>query len=184
MVDRAREQLSAGSRDDAVAEFDRAAAVAPGELTGRWRGRGVPTGSRLDGLLEAYGWYGKEFLDQDTVHPLLFPDRDGRPRPVDPALAPVGLLVRHPALFRTAIARTMFAGVLPLRRTRRPVARVRTVEHRGVATAAIVYDALPVVDVLRRVDAGTLIGWMDLRGLPEPFLFLLERDPGAGQPAR
>jgi Domain of unknown function (DUF4334) len=40
----------------------------------------------------------------------------------------------------------------------------------------MVYDTLPIVDVFRRVDADTLLGLMDLRGLPEPFLFLLERD--------
>ena len=47
-------------------------------MLGRWRGSGLPTGSPLDGLLEAYGWYGKEFLDAETVHPLLFGDRAGR----------------------------------------------------------------------------------------------------------
>jgi hypothetical protein len=52
---------------------------------------------------------------------------------------------------------------------------VRPVEHRGVVTAAVVYDALPIVDVLRRVDAGTLLGVMDCRGVPEPFVFVLTR---------
>ena len=64
-------------------------------MVGRWRGSGLPTGSPLDGLLESYGWYGKEFVDAETVHPLLFRDRAGRPRPVDPALLPVGLLRDH-----------------------------------------------------------------------------------------
>ena len=58
-------------------------------MLGRWRGSGLLTGSPLDGLLEAYGWYGKEFLDDETVHPLLFTDRSGRPRPVDPSLLPI-----------------------------------------------------------------------------------------------
>jgi hypothetical protein len=160
----------------ALARFDAGAPVPLEELPGRWRGRGLPSGSRLDGLLEAYGWYGKEFLDPETVHPLLFRDRAGRPFPVDPALAPVGLLVRRPGLFRTPMARRAFVAVAPLRRTSRPAARARMVEHRGVVTAAMVYDALPIVDVFRRVDGDTLLGLMDLRGLPEPFFFLLERD--------
>ena len=96
---------------DALARFDAGAPVRLAELTGRWCGRGLPTGSRLDGLLEAHGWYGKEILDPESVHPLLFRARAGRPFPVDPGLAPVGLLVRHPELFRTPGARLAFAAV-------------------------------------------------------------------------
>ena len=181
MADWLREHQAGTTADEAVAFFDRCPPVEPAALPGRWRGRGLPTGSRLDGLLEAYGWYGKEFVDADTVQPLLFRDRRGAPRPLDPALAPVRLLVGHGELFRTPVARAAFAVLAPLRRARRPVARVRTVEHRGVATAAVVYDALPVVDVLRRVEVDTLLGWMDLRGLDEPFFFLLDRE---AQPPR
>jgi hypothetical protein len=162
--------------DEALARFDAGAPVASEELRGRWRGSGFPTGHPFDGLLEAYGWYGKEVVDPETVHPLLFRDRAGRPVPVDPAHAPVGLLVRFPALFRTPVARLAFAAVAPLRRTRRPAARIRSVEHRGVVTAAMVYDMLPTVDVFRRTDPDTLLGLMDLRGMEKPFFFLLERD--------
>ena len=145
-------------------------------MIGRWRGSGLPTGSPLDGLLEGYGWYGKEFLDAETVHPLLFRDRTGRPRPVDPALVPVGLLRDHAGLAHARVARGAFGRVRPLLYTDKPKARLRTVEYRGVATAAMVYDALPIIDVFRRVDADTLLGLMDLRGLPQPFSFLLRRD--------
>ena len=43
-------------------------------MFGRWRGRGLHTNHPLDGLLETFGWYGKEFVDAETVHPLLFLD--------------------------------------------------------------------------------------------------------------
>src|SRR4051794_16985865 len=161
---------------DALACFDRCAQVEPGELPGRWRGSGLPTGHPFDGLLEAYGWYGKEVVDAETVHPLLFRDRRGRPRAVDPAHAPLGVLRRAPGLARTSVARAGFGVVRPLRTTRRPAARVRAVEFRGVVSAALVYDRLPIVDVLRRVSAGTLLGLMDMRGVPTPFLFVLRRD--------
>ena len=46
----------------------------------------------------------------------------------------------------------------------------------GVATAAMVYDTLPIIDVFRRVTADRVLGLMDLRGLTEPFFFLLDRD--------
>ena len=76
----------------------------------------------------------------------------------------------------SGLARQAFGGVRPLMYTDKPKARLRTVEHRGVATAAMVYDALPIIDVFRRVDPATLLGLMDMRGLPQPFFFVLERD--------
>jgi hypothetical protein len=161
---------------DALACFDRCAPVEPGAVTGRWRGSGLPTGHPFDGLLVDYGWYAKETHDAETVHPLLFRHRRGRPRPVDPALAPLAVLRRAPGLARTTLARTGFAVVRPLRTTRRPAARVRAVEFRGVVSAALVYDRLPIVDVLRRVEPGTLLGLMDLRGVAQPFFFVLRRD--------
>ena len=160
---------------DVLAFADRLPGVAVGELVGRWHGAELPTGSPLDGLLSAHHWWGKEVLDVDTVHPLLFPDRAGRPRPVDPAPAPLTVLRRAPALATGRPARLAFAAVRPLLTTRRPTARVRPIVHRGVPTAALVYDRLPVVDAFRRVGPDLLLGLMDMRGLPDPFAFLLER---------
>src|SRR4051794_80539 len=148
-------------------------------MTGRWTGRGLPTGHPFDGLLEAYGWYGKEIVDAETVHPLLFRDRAGVPRPVDPAHAPVRLLARAAFLARTPLARLGFAAVRPLRTTRRPAARLRLPGHPRGTTAAIVYARLPVIDVSRRVSADELLGVMDLRGVDEPYFFVLSRDPAA-----
>ena len=164
---------------EALEFFDGLPAVLPGDLTGRWRGSGLPTGSPLDGLLEAHGWYGKEFVDAETAHPLLFRDATGRPRPVDPAFAPLGLLLARPGLAHTRAARAAFRVVRPLRYTRHPRARLRLMQHRGVGTAALVYDALPVIDVFRRVSDEVLLGAMDLRGLQQPFFFLLFRE-GSG----
>ena len=161
---------------DALAFFDRLPAVEPDAVVGRWRGAELPTGSRLDGLLTAHGWWGKEVVDADTVHPLLFPDRAGRPRPVQPAPAPLTLLRRAPGLARSAPARLAFTAVRPLLTTRRPTARLRPVVHRGEPTTALVYDRLPIVDVFRRVTPDLLLGLMDMRGLHDPFAFLLARD--------
>jgi len=160
---------------EALEFFDGLPAVPAAEMLGRWRGSGLPTGSPLDGLLEAYGWYGKEFLDAERVHPLLF-GAPGGPRPIDPALIPMGLLRDRPAVAHSAAARRAFTVVRPLLRTAKPRARLRTVEHRGIATAAMVYDALPIIDVFRRVTADRVLGLMDLRGLTQPFFFLLERE--------
>jgi hypothetical protein len=52
---------------------------------------------------------------------------------------------------------------------------LRAVTYRGVTTAAMIYDHLPIIDCFRRIDAHTVLGLMDMRGTP-PFFFLLERD--------
>jgi hypothetical protein len=162
-------------REEAVALFDAAPPVAVGEMLGRWRGSGLPTGSPLDGLLESYGWYGKEFRDAETVHPLLFGTPSG-PRPVDPALVPMAVLRDRPGLAHSRVARTAFRLARPLVTTSKPRARLRSVEHRGVQTAAMVYDALPIIDVFRRLSDDVRLGLMDLRGLADPFFFVLRRE--------
>ena len=161
--------------EDALAFFDGLPPVPAAELIGRWRGSGLPTGSRLDGLLEAYGWYGKEFLGAEAVHPLLFGSRR-RPRPVDPAWIPLSLLRDYAGLARLWPVRTAFGRLRPLLYTNQPKARLRTIDHRGVSTAAMVYDALPIIDVFRRIGPDVVLGAMDMRGLPAPFFFVLERD--------
>ena len=154
------------------------------ELIGRWRGSGYPTGHPFDGLLEDYGWYGKEILSPEVVHPLLFSGRAGAARPVDPGLAPFALVRRAPRLARLPGVRQTFGVVRPLLSTGRAAARVRLLEHRGAVTAALIYDALPIIDVLRRVDEDTLLGLMDMRGVRRPLFFLLRRDhPRVDSPA-
>ena len=169
------EHGAGASPEEALALFDSLDAVRPDEMHGRWRGSGLPTGSPLDGLLEAYGWYGKEFLDAEAVHPLLFSTRSG-PRPVDPAFVPMAVLRDRPRLAHSRAARTAFRLARPLVTTTKPRARLRAVEHRGVVTAAMVYDALPIIDVFRRVSDDVRLGLMDLRGLPGPFFFVLSRE--------
>jgi hypothetical protein len=164
---------------DALAFFDSLPTVAPDELIGRWRGSGLPTGSPLDGLLEAYGWYGKQVTGVESVHPLLFSTRGG-PRPVDPAWIPLGLLRDYAGMARFRPLRIAFGGLRPLLYTNQPKARLRTVHHRGVDTAAMVYDALPIIDVFRQVSPDVLLGAMDMRGLAAPFFFVLSRDGQEG----
>ncbi|MFL9826776.1 DUF4334 domain-containing protein [Rhodoplanes sp. SY1] len=177
-------RLEAGATAaEAFALFDALPAVPLDAMTGRWRGRGLPTGHRFDGLLEALGWYGKEFVDAETVYPLLFRRRDGSLLALDPGRLPVGLLVRWPRLAGSAVVRGAFRRALPLFATARPAARLRLVSFRGRAGAAMVYDRQPIIDVFRQVDADTLLGVMDLRGLPEPYVFVLRRDR-ADEPRR
>ncbi len=161
---------------EALALYDDLPAVRPEEITGRYRGRELGTGHAMDGMLEESGWYGKQFDDVDHVHPLLFRSNGGEIFAVEPRKIPLGIVPKMPA---AVVARSKSAvGVLkPALRTKKHRARLRAVEHRGVVTAAMVYDHLPIIDVFRRVDADTLLGVMDLRGA-EPYFFILQRDEG------
>jgi hypothetical protein len=178
----ARERLQALQRQGdvatALALFDALPAVAVEELVGGWRGFGVETGHPLDGLLERYGWWGKRFDGPEEAHPLVFEDARGR-FGVDPAGIPLALLVRSSGLLRQEPLARVARRLRRLRRTTRPMARLRMVEHRGVVTATMAYDALPVLDHFRRVDDDTLLAVMDARGVREPFFFLLNREVGA-----
>ena len=84
--------------------------------------------------------------------------------------------MRSPAMVKPVTFVSLRVWPFQLVTTSKPRARLRSVEHRGVQTAAMVYDALPIIDVFRRVSARTVLGLMDLRGLPDPFFFVLHRE--------
>ncbi|MFE3542639.1 DUF4334 domain-containing protein [Nocardia sp. NPDC059177] len=174
-IDRLTALEPACARESALELFDSLPPVAPAELTGRWHGRELGTGHRMDGSLEASGWYGKQFDGSEQVHPLLFLDATGEIFAVDPRRVPLGLVGTVPPSL-VAKGRGLLRVLKPLLRTRRYRARLREVEHRGVVTTAMVYDHLPIIDVFRRVDENTLLGLMDFRDKPEPYFFILARD--------
>lgn len=162
--------------DEAMGFFDALPPVDVASLRGAWVGSGLPTGHVLDGLLESYGWHGKRFGGPDEAYPLVFADGRGR-FSVDPAGLPVGLLPRLAERLHDPRVVASSRRLLRLRRTRRPAARLRMMAYRGVVTATMTYDALPINDHFRRVDDDTLLGVMDLRGVP-PFFFVLRREIG------
>lgn len=95
---------------------------------------------------------------------------------VKPSLIPLGLVWKFSRLVRRRAVVAARRLLLPVLSTRRPQARLRTVEHRGVRTATMIYDAQPIHDHFRRLDDDTVLGVMDLRGVPDPFFFLLRRE--------
>ena len=160
---------------EALRVFDACPPVTVEETAGRWVGAGWPTGHPWDGLLEALGWWGKDLRDPEAVRPTLFADGAGHAVPVSPALAPVGLIRRFPRAARSRPVAAAFRSVVPLLRWDRPAGRVRLVERRGVVSAALVYDAVPIVDAFRRVGPDLLLGAADIRGEASPLLFVLRR---------
>jgi len=158
---------------EALAHFDSLPPVSPEAMAGRWRGAGLHTGHPLDGLLEAYDWYGKAFDVNGDAHPLLFRQSGGIVS-IDPRWIPLSALDSN-KFTRSAAARVGFAAARRLLRTHSPQARLRLIAYRSVASAAMIYDRLPIIDLFRQVTPDVLLGMMDLRGEP-PFFFTLHRD--------
>jgi hypothetical protein len=161
--------------EQALAFFDELPAVRSAEMFGRWRGSEVPTGNPFDGLLTASGWYGKQFDDPETVHPLLFTEPGGGIFAVDPRKIPIGLASRVPAK-GVELGRKLLGVLEPALRTKEPRARLRELEYRGKVGAAMIYDHLPIIDIFRKVDDDALLGVMDRRGDDNLYFFALRRD--------
>lgn len=168
--------LSTGtSSAEALAFFDSLPPVGIDELSGSWQGAEVPTGHPLDGVLGSLGWQGKKFEGAEAAHPLVFSGRDGSLFEVNPRFVPLRTALRlGPVLRRPAVGRVI-SPLLRLLRTTRPRARVRLMEYRGTVSATMIYDALPINDAFRRVDADNLLGAMDMPGPHPPFMFTLAR---------
>ncbi|MDI6837418.1 MAG: DUF4334 domain-containing protein [Rhizobiaceae bacterium] len=164
----------------ALGHFDGLGAVEEAEMLGRWRGRDLPTGHPLDGVLGALSWFGKDFRSCEDVDPLLFRRRSGTLFALDPACIPLRHVQRRPRLWFGTVSVELFRRFGHLLATRRPTARLRSLAFRGVVSAAMIYDSLPVIDCFRRIDATRVLGLMDLRGIEQPFFFLLRREADAG----
>ncbi len=167
----------------ALAFYDTLDPLDVADMTGSWQGEGMNTGHAFDGVLDRFGWQGKRFDGPDEAHPLVVHSGSGRRMSIDPAFVPQVLLTR-PALLRAPLAPVLFSAARPILSTRKPKARLRHMEYRGVVTATMCYDALPIHDAFRGVDADTVVGAMDLRGFRRPFLFVLRRESPLVPPAQ
>ena len=173
-------ERSGGTTTEILALFDNLSPVSVEGLRGRWRGSGVPSGHPMDGLLERFGWYGKEFNGPEDVQPLLCKRRGGEVFGLNPAFVPMGLVSRHVGLFHNRLAEAAFALSARAAGTTRSTARLRVTEFRGVVTAMMIYDRLPIQDVFRAAAPDVLLGVMDLRGMAQPFFFVLRREGSWG----
>lgn len=160
------------TQEDAFAVFDSLPAVEIDNITtGLWKGDSFPPGAGPDDKLVQSGWYGKEFKGENEVNPLVF-HKDGGSgerfvaKPVK-VMAMVAQGIRPPAQQSEC-------------ETQGPDARLRAIRHRGVVTASMVYNEMPIIDHFRQVDEDTLLGVMDNILRPGPsYFFVLRRQGGA-----
>lgn len=159
----------------ALENFRRLPPVEPQELDGLWKGRGVPTGHPLDGVLENLGWFGKRFTPDMRADALLFQFSPLQLTPIDPARIPLRLALRLHRLGRTWIARRLFSGVYRSFRARGHTASLRAVEFEGKVSTAMIYDSQPIVDHFRRMSDKKIAGVMTVEGDERRYFFELER---------
>lgn len=161
----------------AMAILDALPAVDEAFMLGAWKGAGFDTGHPLDGVLQACHWWGKRFDSAEHVHPLVFSTLTGGTVRLNPGWARPALpLIGRVPLPRSAAAGRVVQALLPLLATRRSRARLRMTVYRGVCSATMVYDQLPILDVFRKLDDETVFAVMDLKGMAQPFFFMLRRD--------
>ncbi|MBT9312753.1 DUF4334 domain-containing protein [Leptothoe kymatousa] len=171
--------LQAGktTTEKALQLFDSLAPVTLDFMQGRWQGSGLHTAHPMDGLLEATNWYGKEFIDPETVHPLLFLAPQGEIIKVAPQPMAMKWGLKLPGL-KSEFMQPLLGLTPSLLKTEESQARLRMMDYRGKVSATMIYDYLPINDAFRQVDDDTVLGVMDYKESPQPFFFVLRRDSG------
>jgi len=176
------ERLNTGSAttEEALEIFDALEPVDVGFMIGNWTGEGFQTNHPMDGLLEAYHWYGKRFESPEDVHPLVFSKLRGGLASVNPVFMGPLLGLMHGRLMpKSAAAGHLFQVAMPLFTTSKSRARLRNTDYRGKSSATMIYDQLPINDVFRKIDENSVLGIMDLKGREKPFFFVLRRERGS-----
>lgn len=89
--------------EEILAFFDELEPIDSQFMISRWKGSEIHTDHPLNGFLEASNWYGKEFVNDDQVHPLLFQDSQDNIFKVKPYSLVMKSGVRFPILKHKAL---------------------------------------------------------------------------------
>ncbi len=157
---------------EALEIFDSLEPVSIDFMIGRWRGFEIESNHQMDGLLAPSGWYGKLFLNPEEVHPLLFYTKNrSELYSVNPRIVPM-----HMRFPKSDVVGILMKLVKPVLQTKKSTARLRMIEYRNKETATMCYDEKPIMDHFAKIDEKRVMGIMDLKGVDEPYIFILERD--------
>ncbi len=160
--------------EEALKVYDSLESVDLEFMIGRWQGKGINTNHPMDGILEMSNWYGKEFIDSEIVHPLLFTDNKGKIFKVNPNPQAMNLVMKMPIPNNPSL-KPLFIILNSFFKTEQSQARLRMMESRGKVTATMIYDYLPINDSFRKIDENQVLGIMDYKKIKQPFFFLLTR---------
>ena len=148
------------STEEALRFFDELESVNLEFMIGRWQGYEFPTNHPMDGLLKASAWYGKEFVDAEKVHPLLFSDRNNSIFKVYPSPIAMNFGPRLLAL-KSQVMKPIFTLMNLMLKTEKSQARIPMIEYREKVSAGMIYDNLPINDIFRKIDDNRVLGLMD-----------------------
>ena len=168
-------KTGAATTEQALALFDSLETVDLAFMMGRWRGEELRTAHPMDGLLEASNWYGKEFIDTENVHPLLFLDGQRNIIKVAPNPTVMEWVLKLPTT-QSNLLQPLRSVMNSLLKTEKSQARLRMMEYRGKVSATMIYDYLPINDSFRKIDNNSVLGVMDFKHLSQPYFFVLKRD--------
>ena len=163
--------------------------VLPDEMTGLWKGRGIPSGHPLDGVLENLNWFGKRFHPDQKADALLFQWQPRRLVAIEPSYFPIEVAIRLAPIGYSSLARKVFAYGQRFLRARGTTASLTLRASQYDDTAAMVYDKQPITDYFRRIGENKLAGMMVAKGDERHYFFSLERvfsldDPPLGKKPR
>lgn len=168
---------SGATTAEALDAFDSLPAVDVDFMLGNWKGEGFPTNHPFDGMLESYHWHGKRFDSSEEVHPLVFKTAFGSKAHLNPVFFGLPLTIaQHIPMPKGRAIGKLFQVLSPLIETLQSKARLRMTTYRGISSATMIYDDLPIHDVFRKMDDHSVFGLMDLKRQEKPFFFLLRRE--------
>ena len=160
-------------KEDALNIFDNLETVNCEFMFGRWSGAEIPTQHEMDGLLDAINWYGKQFVSEDDVYPLVMGSTGSY------SIIPFPILIKlslNFPIFRKPFLRPVNSLVTRLVQSKSSQARLRMVEFRGKTSATMIYDRMPIHDHFRRIDDNNVMGLMDFKWTSDPYFFMLTRE--------
>ena len=165
------------SQGEAFEFFDSLETVETKEMWGLWKGEEIQTGHPFEGMLTAANWYGKKFVDEEHVYPLIFEKGNGNLFAGNPGVMPLSLPLEKIPNKIMSPAMKIFR---PFFNTKKSAARLRQVEFRGKVSSAMIYDQKSIIDVFRKVDDDTLFGVMDIKNRPndKSYFFILRKVNG------
>ncbi len=149
--------------------------VLPIEMTGLWKGKGIPSGHPLDGVLENLNWFGKRFHADQRADALLFQWRERRLVALEPGFMPIRWLIHLAPVGHSSLARKLFSYSHKALQARGPTASLTLRTSQYDETAAMVYDKQPISDYFRRISENELAGMMVVRGDERRYFFSLKR---------
>ncbi|MBM7541837.1 DUF4334 domain-containing protein [Amphibacillus cookii] len=162
------------TQQEAFAWFDQLETVNSADILGLWKGIEIKTGHPLEGVLSASNWFGKRFINEEQVYPLVCLKNDGTLYNVNPWLLPLDLPIDKLPSISIKLGMKLFR---PLLATDKSSARIRMTNYRDKTSASLIYDDKAIIDVFRKIDNQTLLGVMDFktRKVDKSYFFVLKK---------